>query len=169
MTQIANRRRFDECLEQEWRRLQREGKPLALILGDIDFFKNYNDYYGHQMGDDCLWSVAQALDANVRRPADLAARYGGEEFAVILPNTPLEGALHVAEAIRQAITELQINHSRSAVAAHVTMSIGVSAAFPGQDGSTERLVQTADSALYKAKSEGRNCVRSRPMRPKPSS
>ncbi len=164
LTQIANRRRFDECLEKEWRRLQRERKPLALILGDIDFFKNYNDYYGHQVGDDCLWTVAQAIAENVRRPADLPARYGGEEFAVILPNTPLEGAVHVAETIRRAVSELQINHSRSAVAAHVTMSIGVSAALPSQDGSIERLLQAADSALYQAKSEGRNCVKSRPMK-----
>ena len=163
LTQIANRRHFDACLEQEWRRLQRERKPLALILSDIDFFKNYNDYYGHQLGDDCLWSVAQAIEANVRRPADLAARYGGEEFAVILPNTPLEGGLHVAECIRRAVCGLQIDHSRSAVAAHVTMSIGISAAVPGQGGSMERLLQTADAALYQAKSEGRNCVRSRPM------
>ena len=164
LTQIANRRRFDECLEKEWRRLQRERKPLALILGDIDFFKNYNDYYGHQMGDDCLWAVAQVIADNVRRPADLPARYGGEEFAVILPNTPLEGAVHVAETVRRAVGKLQINHSRSAVAAHVTMSIGVSAAIPGQDGSIERLLQAADSALYEAKSGGRNCVKSRPMK-----
>ncbi len=165
LTQIANRRRFDECLEQEWRRMQRERKPLALMLGDIDFFKFYNDYYGHQMGDDCLWAVAQAVADNVRRPADLAARYGGEEFAVILPNTPLEGAVHVAETIRRAVAELQINHSRSAVAAYVTMSIGVSAVVPGQEGSIERLLQTADSALYQAKSGGRNLVHARPMAP----
>ena len=163
LTQIANRRHFDACLEQEWRRLQRERLPLALILSDIDFFKHYNDYYGHQLGDDCLWSVAQAIEANVRRPADLAARYGGEEFAVILPNTDLKGGLCVAENIRRAVSELQINHSRSAVAAHVTMSIGISAVVPGGGGSIERLLQTADSALYQAKSEGRNCVRSRPM------
>ncbi len=169
LTQIANRGHFDACLDLEWRRLQREGQPLALILSDIDFFKNYNDYYGHQLGDDCLWLVAQAIEANVRRPADLAARYGGEEFAVILPNTPLEGGVHVAESIRRAVSGLQINHSRSVVAAHVTMSIGVSAVVPGQGGSTERLLQTADSALYQAKSDGRNCVRSRPMTSSPSS
>ena len=163
LTQIANRRHFDACLEQEWRRLQRERQPLALILGDIDFFKFYNDYYGHQLGDDCLWSVAQAIEANVRRPADLAARYGGEEFAVILPNTHLEGGVHVAEGIRGAVSGLQINHSRSAVAAHITMSIGVSAVVPAEGQSIEKLLQTADSALYQAKSEGRNCVRSRPM------
>ncbi len=169
LTQIANRGHFDACLEQEWRRLQREGQPLALILSDIDFFKRYNDYYGHQLGDDCLWTVAQAIEANVRRPADLAARYGGEEFAVILPNTPLEGGVHVAEGIRRAVSGLQINHSRSAVAAHVTMSIGVSAVVPGRGGSAERLLQAADTALYHAKSEGRNCVRSRPLTLTPSS
>lgn len=163
LTQIANRRHFDECLEQEWSRLVRERQPLALILGDIDFFKNYNDYYGHQMGDDCLWSVAQAIEDSVRRPADLAARYGGEEFGVILPNTPLEGALHVAETIRRTVSELQINHSRSIAAAHVTLSIGVSAVVPDRNGSIERLMQAADSALYQAKSDGRNCVKSRLM------
>ncbi|MDJ0991512.1 MAG: diguanylate cyclase [Desulfobacterales bacterium] len=168
LTQIPNRRHFNACLEQEWRRLQRERQPLALILGAIDFFKNDNDYYGHQLGDDCLCSVAQAIEVSIRRPADLAARYGGEEFAVILPNTPLEGGLHVAESMRRAVSELRIDHSRSAVATHVTMSIGMSAVVPDQGGSIERLLQTTDSALYLAKSEGRNCVRSRPMLSLPS-
>jgi diguanylate cyclase (GGDEF)-like protein/PAS domain S-box-containing protein len=164
LTQIANRRRFDECLQMEWPRLVRERKPLALIMCDIDFFKNYNDYYGHQMGDDCLWAVAHAISETVRRPADIAARYGGEEFGVILPDTPLDGALHVAEAIRCAVTELQIHHPRSTAAAHVTLSLGVAAAVPDQSGSIERLLQAADTALYQAKSEGRNRVKSRPMK-----
>jgi diguanylate cyclase (GGDEF)-like protein/PAS domain S-box-containing protein len=164
LTQIANRRRFDEGLQTEWPRLVRERKPLALIMCDIDFFKNYNDYFGHQMGDDCLWSVAQAIAEAVRRPADIAARYGGEEFAVILPDTPLKGALHVAEAIRCAVTALQIHHPRSTAAAHVTLSLGVAATVPDRNGSIEMLLQAADSALYQAKSEGRNRVKARPVK-----
>ncbi|MBL0714642.1 MAG: GGDEF domain-containing protein, partial [Desulfosarcina sp.] len=135
---------------------------------DIEHFKNYNVYFGLQLGDDCLWAVAQAILESVRRPADLAARYGGEEFGVILPNTLLKGALHVAETIRRAIVGLQLNHPRSATSDHVTLSLGVSAAYPDQNGSIEMLVQGADSALYKAKSGGRNCVTSQPMKVLPS-
>lgn len=158
LTQIANRRAFDAQLEREWRRQMRDKVPLAMIMGDIDFFKRYNDHYGHQRGDDCLRAVAGAIQAQVRRPADLAARYGGEEFAVILPDTPPEGARHVAEAIRTAIAGLQIPHSHSEVADHVTMSIGVASRVPGVGGGIDGLLQEADAALYAAKSQGRNRV-----------
>jgi diguanylate cyclase (GGDEF)-like protein/PAS domain S-box-containing protein len=159
LTQIANRRAFDAHLEREWRRqLRDQTGPLSLIMGDIDFFKRYNDHYGHQQGDDCLRAVAGAIQTQVKRPADLAARYGGEEFAVILPQTPLEGAQHVADAIRNAVAELQIPHSRSEVAPHVTMSIGVACRVPEATGATAALLNEADAALYAAKSQGRDRV-----------
>jgi len=112
LTQIANRRKFDDYLKREWSRLKREQKPLSLIMCDIDYFKFYNDTYGHQSGDDCLCEVARLISLNVTRPADLVARYGGEEFAVILPDTPEYGALHVAENIRREIQGLKIAHDK---------------------------------------------------------
>ncbi|MGA7936367.1 MAG: diguanylate cyclase, partial [Kovacikia sp.] len=124
MTQLANRRCFDEFLRQEWQCLTREQAPLSLILLDIDFFKSYNDTYGHQSGDECLKQVARIIDRAIKRPADLAARYGGEEFAIILPNTPVAGAIHIAQAIQAGVKTAAIAHSGSIVSAQVTISCG---------------------------------------------
>jgi diguanylate cyclase (GGDEF)-like protein len=158
LTGLANRRSFDEKLEAEWLHNLREGTPMALMMSDVDHFKLYNDTYGHQKGDSCLKSVATALDKQVFRPSDLAARYGGEEFAVIMPNTSLDGALHVAERIREAVQALHIPHSASQTADRVTASIGVAAFVPTEDRNPADLVAAADAALYRAKHQGRNRV-----------
>ncbi len=158
LTRLANRRRFDEALAREWRRLARVGKPLSLVMIDVDCFKAYNDSHGHLAGDLCLRDIARVIQDNVRRPGDLAARYGGEEFAVILPDTPVGGAAHVAEAIRMSVEELQIPHDRSSVVPVVTISAGVACTFPHPDIPIQRLIQGADEGLYRAKSCGRNCV-----------
>lgn len=158
LTGVANRRRFEEHLKQEWRRMLREQLPLSVILGDIDYFKTYNDSYGHLEGDDCLKVVARAIDRVVNRPADLVARYGGEEFAIILPNTPAEGAMQVAQSIRKAILQLQIPHQSSPVREYVTMSLGIATQIPTQELSPKNLIEAADQALYRAKEQGRNCA-----------
>ena len=158
LTQVANRRCFDNRLENEWNRLCREAQPLSLLLFDIDYFKLYNDCYGHQAGDDCLKLVAQAAKAVLYRPADLVARYGGEEFAVILPNTDHYGALVVAEQIRLEITKLEILHQNSHIHDVVTISIGVASVLPDSDLSPNLLVKWADLALYQAKQKGRDRV-----------
>ncbi|PSO49397.1 MAG: hypothetical protein BRC33_07090 [Cyanobacteria bacterium SW_9_44_58] len=156
LTQIANRRWFDETLDQQWQRLQREQKPLSLILCDIDEFKPYNDYYGHQQGDHCLIQIAQALQGAVHRPDDLVARYGGEEFALILPNTSADNALIVAERARAAVEGLQIPHNPSSVAPHVTLSLGLGTLIPAADHTRKELIRQADEALYQAKAQGRD-------------
>src|SRR4028118_340411 len=156
LTQIANRRRFDECMSKAWSILVREQLPLSLLLCDVDFFKRYNDSKGHQAGDECLQQVAQAMKHCVKRPADLVARYGGEEFVVILPNTNGEGALKVAEAIRLAIKALAIAHPQSPISKHVTLSLGVSCTIPCQKSCPEKLIAAADGALYQAKETGRD-------------
>jgi diguanylate cyclase (GGDEF)-like protein len=124
----------------------------------VDFFKLYNDHYGHQAGDECLKQVARALQSMCRRPADLAARYGGEEFALVLPETGLAGATQVAESVRQAVARLQVPHEHSQIAPHVTLSVGVAGLLPGADIKVERLIAAADQALYQAKKLGRNRV-----------
>ncbi|MDX2228872.1 MAG: PleD family two-component system response regulator [Leptolyngbyaceae cyanobacterium bins.349] len=156
LTQVANRRSFDNCLMQEWRRLAREQQPLTLILCDVDFFKRYNDTYGHQVGDDCLRNVARAISTVLKRPGDLVARYGGEEFAIILPNTPLAGAFHVAVEIKSSIRALEMIHSASPISKFVTLSVGISTAIPLGDFPPMSLLTAADRALYRAKQEGRN-------------
>ncbi len=156
LTQIANRRRFDDYLAMEWQRHYRERQPLALILIDIDYFKNYNDYYGHQMGDHCLIQVAQTLVSLAQRATDLMARYGGEEFAVILPNTNTAEALMVAESMRKAIAALQIPHSKSDISQYVTISLGIVSLIPSSDNTLSDLIQQADQALYTAKNQGRD-------------
>jgi diguanylate cyclase (GGDEF)-like protein len=156
LTGIANRRHFDGFLATEMRRAARDRAPLSLILADIDHFKSYNDHYGHQAGDACLRQVAAALRAAGRRPADLAARYGGEEFAVVLPDTPRQGALDVAAALAQAVADLRIPHAHSGSAGFVTLSQGVSSCIPRPDAAPEQLVEHADLALYRAKDQGRN-------------
>ena len=155
LTQIANRRRFDEILQKEWKRLRRSKAPLGLILADVDYFKGYNDTYGHQAGDSCLQAIARTLAANAYRPADLAARYGGEEFAVLLPETEAAGSCFVAQRILAAIRNLRIPHSASIVAPHVTISLGVACLTANQD-DPRVLIQLADEALYEAKKRGRN-------------
>ncbi len=156
LTQLANRRRFDQYLEQEWRRLTRESQPLSLILCDVDFFKLYNDSYGHPAGDEALKKVAAALASTVKRPADLVARYGGEEFALVLPNTHQEGALHIAESIHQAIRRLRLVHGASSVSSYITLSIGVASVIPRLETSATELVAAADAGLYQAKGIGRD-------------
>lgn len=159
LTQVGNRRGFDEYLTREWQRSLRKQTPLALILCDIDFFKSYNDTYGHQAGDDCLRRVAHALCNGVERPTDFIARYGGEEFAVILPNTLLEGAVQVAERLCTAIQALGLPHASSLVSPYVTLSLGVASIVPHSEVSSSLLIAEADRALYLAKTEGRNCQR----------
>jgi diguanylate cyclase (GGDEF)-like protein len=158
LTQIANRRRFDTCLDQEWRRMAREQAPLSLILCDVDFFKSYNDTYGHQAGDDCLRQVARAITGSVRRPADLVARYGGEEFAVILPNTNAEGAIHIAEKVRSEVKALKIANANSQINNCLTLSLGVASTLPCYESSPVILISEADKALYQAKAQGRDRV-----------
>jgi len=156
LTQVANRRCFDDYLHQEWRRSIRERSPLSLILCDVDYFKRYNDHYGHQAGDDCLRAVARAISINLKRPGDLVARYGGEEFAIILPNTDISGARHVAETIWLEIQQLKIPHASSSASKYVTLSMGISSTFARHQIYQKDLVAVADKALYQAKAKGRN-------------
>lgn len=158
LTGVSNRRHFDDYLAREWRRLQREQKPLSLILCDVDYFKFYNDSYGHLQGDDCLRQVAQKLAQVVHRPADLVARYGGEEFAIILPNTDLAGSREVAKKVQQSIRELQLPHNQSQTSQFVTVSIGISTQIPNKNQLVEDLIQTTDQALYAAKAQGRDRI-----------
>lgn len=155
---IANRRYFDDRLEREWRRSVRERQPLSLLMIDVDHFKGYNDRYGHQAGDLCLQSVAQAALMALKRPGDLLARYGGEELAVILPNTHLDGAIPVAREIQRELAEKHIPHAASPVADLVTLSIGVAAMLPDDQTSAAMLVAVADRGLYAAKDRGRNRI-----------
>ncbi|MFQ4139148.1 diguanylate cyclase [Nodosilinea sp. PGN35] len=159
LTQVANRRRLEQYLDQEWRRMSRENGSVALIMADIDYFKGFNDRYGHQAGDDCLRRVARTLSRAAKRPGDLVARYGGEEFVIVLPNTDIKGAETVAEDIRLLVRAHRIPHQDSAVAKVVTMSLGVASALPASGGSVASLIKQADAALYKAKHEGRDQVR----------
>lgn len=158
LTQVANRRRLDDYLHQEWKRLTREQAPLSFIFCDVDYFKRYNDAYGHQAGDVCLQQVAQALHHAIKRPSDLVARYGGEEFAVVLPQTNLEGAMTVAKLLQQKVKALQLVHIKSSVDEYVTLSIGVATMIPSLRSSAELLVHHADNALYQAKQAGRNRI-----------
>lgn len=151
LTATANRRCFDEYLKREWKRLLREQKPLSLIICDIDFFKAYNDTYGHQVGDECIKQIADIIRQVVKRPADLIARYGGEEFAVILPNTPAKGAVQVAETIRSQVKGHSISHAGSQVSKLVTLSLGVASVVPGPESSTDQLITEAEEALYHGK------------------
>ena len=156
LTQIANRRTFDEIFTREWQRAQRDKQPLSLIISDIDYFKLYNDTLGHQSGDICLKEVARAISNTVMRPADLVARYGGEEFAVILPQTPGQNALQVAKTIAREVKKLAIPHPKSQVSDYVSLSLGVSCAIPQPKYTKKQLLVTADKALYQAKKQGRD-------------
>jgi diguanylate cyclase (GGDEF)-like protein len=158
LTGVANRRRGDIYLEQVWSRLLREQKPLSVIMLDVDHFKNFNDNYGHQAGDDCLIRIAKAIQAQLSRPADLMSRYGGEEFILILPNTDLQGAKIVGEKAREAVEALGIGHAYSSVGNKVTISAGVATCIPTKDKGVDSLVKQADNTLYQAKQGSRNLV-----------
>jgi two-component system chemotaxis family response regulator WspR len=162
LTGIANRRRFDEALEVEWRRGRREGTELSLLLIDVDFFKRYNDHSGHLAGDDCLRRVASALKDSAHRAAALVARYGGEECVSLMAHTDAAGAAQVAETARRAIEELAIAHARSDAASVVTISLGSATLTPGSHFEGEVLIKLADGALYEAKKDGRNRHRAAP-------
>ncbi|MBD2343500.1 response regulator [Anabaena subtropica] len=156
LTQVANRRKFEEYFAQEWQRMARDQLPLSLILCDVDFFKAYNDTYGHRAGDRCLQLVAKAIQDSVNRPADVVARYGGEEFAVILPRTYPDGAIHLATTICAAVRELAIPHISSQVNTCVTLSAGVATEIPAPNSDFQEIIDTADRALYQAKMTGRD-------------
>ncbi len=158
LTGLSNRRRFDEYLDQEWRRGGRNDYPISLLMIDVDHFKLYNDTYGHQQGDNCLRAVASEIATHLRRPSDLTARYGGEEFAVVLPETPMEPAMDLAERIRAGIDGLQMEHAASETADHVTISIGLTSVVPGEDMAIESFIEAADKNLYASKHNGRNRV-----------
>ena len=158
LTEIPNRRHFDEVLEQEWKRAVREQVPISLIMCDLDFFKAFNDTYGHQMGDYCLKRVAKALSEALKRPGDLVARYGGEEFAVILPGTDGKGAERVAQSLRAVIEGMGLPHDSSTVKKIVTISLGVAVTHPTQGSDQADLINASDQALYQAKRQGRNRV-----------
>lgn len=158
LTGIANRAYLDYSLDLAWRRCRRARAPLSLILLDVDYFKQYNDLYGHQAGDECLQQVAAVLSEAQRREDDLAARYGGEEFALLLPATNHQGAWQVAELVRQRIKQCDISHARSKVSAVVTCSIGVATIVPDSSLALSSLIQKADAALYQAKHNGRDRV-----------
>ncbi|MBF0203206.1 MAG: diguanylate cyclase [Desulfamplus sp.] len=158
LTGIANRRYFGKTIYNEWKRGIREKGCLSIILCDIDYFKRYNDTYGHQQGDECLKQVASAIEKALRRPPDMVARFGGEEFIALLPNTELEGALHIAEQMRANILKLEISHSASDVSDYVSLSLGVASCIPTHETKHEALIEMADKALYKSKTNGRNRV-----------
>lgn len=158
LTGIANRRLVDERLTLEWQRLKRAKENLSIIMVDVDMFKAFNDYYGHQKGDDCLFRVAHVIDSCLKRPSDLAGRYGGEEFIVILPNTNTSGAIEVAENIKKHLFEMNIEHAQSDVATHLTLSFGIASCVPCEESSLDKLILSADKALYKAKRQGRNQI-----------
>ncbi len=158
LTGIANRRYFDEFLEKEWRRCRREQQPITLCLADIDFFKAYNDSYGHLQGDECLKKVAALLATSVKRPGDLVARYGGEEFAIILSETPEAGGCAVAKRLMASLAARNIPHEHSKVSDRVTLSFGVAMRTPKAASTTHDLIAQADRALYEAKNMGRNRI-----------
>lgn len=159
LTGIANRRSFDHVLAEEWKRAQRAGTSLAVVMLDVDNFKQFNDNYGHLAGDECLRSLARALVKAGRRAGDLAARYGGEEFVVLLPDTGLDDALEAAERMQKEVWSLALPHGKTS-SGIVTFSLGVTSLIPSAQHTPEDLVRLADEALYQAKESGRNCLRS---------
>lgn len=165
LTQIANRRRFDEHLEAQWKQMARERAPLSVILCDVDHFKQYNDTYGHLAGDECLKKVAGVLSQTAKRPSDLVARYGGEEFAAILPQTDRYGATIVATRIQTKLEQLSIPHENSPISQWVTLSMGVVCTVPTHDQSPRMLLDQADQLLYFAKHQGRNRIAQFPNNP----
>ncbi|TVQ06925.1 MAG: diguanylate cyclase [Leptolyngbya sp. DLM2.Bin27] len=158
LTQIPNRRRFDEHLKDQWQLMAEQQSPLSIILADIDYFKQYNDTYGHLLGDTCLKHVAQALQGSISHRADLIARYGGEEFVATLPNTELSSAIAIATRMQSQVEYLQLPHACSAVSHYVTLSMGVASLIPSLDQTPQILVAAADRLLYVAKQSGRNQI-----------
>lgn len=156
LTEICNRRHFNEHIQMEWSRSLRDQSPLSLLMIDIDDFKQYNDTYGHLGGDEALKQVASTLQQNANRSTDLVARYGGEEFALIMTTTPLTGASFMAEKLRMAVRDLQLVHGGSTVAGHLTVSVGGASTIPQRGGSSLQLIEAADKALYEAKRSGKN-------------
>ncbi len=159
LTEVSNRRYFDDTLEKEWKRAMRCQEAISLIMIDIDFFKLYNDYYGHQGGDDCLKMVAKTLADTIKRSVDFVARYGGEEFAAVLPNTDLPGATTVAQNMQDAIAKCNIKHENSKIGKLLTISMGVATLVPQKGSDCSRLIKLADDALYQAKDQGRDCIK----------
>jgi two-component system, NtrC family, C4-dicarboxylate transport sensor histidine kinase DctB len=158
LTQLLNRRAFENMLDQEWKRATRTGTRLAAIMVDVDYFKLFNDFYGHPAGDTCLQRVAGVLHDSAQRPGDAVARYGGEEFIVLLPNTDLDDAVRLAQTMLQATRALKITHEKSPLTGQVTISVGVAACSAGDAISPARLISAADTALYDAKRAGRNRI-----------
>lgn len=158
LTELPNRRQFDAVMAAEWARALRTGEPLSVGLLDVDFFKRFNDHYGHAKGDHALQMVARSLRKRIQRPADLVARYGGEEFVVVMPDTPLSGGVELAEKLRLGVEGLALPHKRSSAASCLTLSIGVACTQPDEVPSAEVLLQRADERLYRAKKAGRNRV-----------
>ncbi|SHG98291.1 diguanylate cyclase domain-containing protein [Massilia sp. CF038] len=161
LTGVANRRAFDERLDAEWRRCARSQMPIALILVDIDHFKNFNDAYGHQAGDACLKKASEAMGRAAMRPQDLLARYGGEEFAILLPYEDLGGAEVVAGKVIDEVARLAIPHERSSVGPILTVSMGVVSVMPSDRFESAMMIRSADALLYEAKAEGRNRFKSK--------
>lgn len=160
LTGVANRRMFDSVIETEWLKARQNKQPLSLIIIDIDFFKEYNDFYGHLQGDDCLKQVAETLNNVKSRSRDFFGRFGGEEFIMLLPEADENAAWSIAERCRQALFKKQIPHEQSKVSQLLTISLGVSTMIPSQDDEHNELISRADKQLYQAKQKGRNCIQS---------
>jgi diguanylate cyclase (GGDEF)-like protein len=158
LTQVANRRGFEQAFRQEWSRALRERQPLTLIICDVDYFKRFNDTYGHPAGDVCLQRVAEALQRSVRRSVDLVARYGGEEFTILLPNTDAAGGVTVARLVQAEMTRQRIAHAASPIASVVTLSFGLASVVPDQTTAMVSLLERSDQQLYRAKQQGRNRI-----------
>ena len=156
LTQIANRRSFDRYYQSQWAKMIESKQLLALILCDVDYFKKYNDFYGHQAGDICLKNIAQTINNSLHRAGDFAARYGGEEFAIILPNTDVDGAVRFAEKLQQNIRKQKLVHTASEVSPYISLSMGISSIIPTLNVTPSFLISKVDSALYQAKKAGRD-------------
>ncbi|MDP2369065.1 diguanylate cyclase domain-containing protein [Rhodoferax sp.] len=159
LTEVPNRRAFDQARAQEWSRSLRDGLPISFAMIDVDKFKQFNDNYGHGAGDECLVRIARAINGCVQRPGDFLARYGGEEFAAILINTQADGALRMAQRFHEAVAALRIPHAYSTAAPHVTISVGLATAIATADITPEMLSQAADKMLYLAKDAGRSTTK----------
>jgi diguanylate cyclase (GGDEF)-like protein len=165
LTKVCNRRFFDQALAREWASAYRNQQPLSLVLVDIDFFKEYNDRFGHLGGDDCLRRVARLLEGAAARPRDVVARFGGEEFVLLLPETDAEAALAVAERCRDTVADEMIPHPQSKVSSFLTISLGVGTLVPSDKDTTAAFIDEVDRLLYRAKQEGRNRVASAEIAP----
>lgn len=158
VTNIYNRRYFDIFIDEQFNVMKRDQRYLSMIMCDIDYFKQYNDAYGHQAGDECLLLIAKTISNNLNRPTDIVARYGGEEFCIVLPDTNNDGVVHVANFILNEIRKLNLNHRKSPTSSIVTLSMGVSTILPDEESSVVELIKNADEYLYKAKENGRNRI-----------